>query len=873
MDVSGGSITNSGTISYKDTRPPGRGEQRLHGYGIAINGIAPNFDIINNSGAIIEGFATFQGTGVLVREGKELGNTINSGLITSTSLTNSSGYQLEPNGKAGTLVNTIEGEIIAYGAGSLAAGIYLARDSEMGTISNAGKIIGLDGPLDGPPGDTHATEGIGIYLYHEATVNGNITNSGTIEGAGTLGNRGITINFNSKITGSIINQRGGTIKASVPPGGPPGEKWAYGISLRGGPCGICVPTMENLVHKHTEVVGAIINYGTISGSGPGGTGIRINQSAVSGGIVNHAGGEITGDEYGIHIIKPTFVGGISGELSITNEGTISSINTNTDLLHLSGDGNTGPVTGDITNSSLKIFNSFTSGGAINGFASITVDDGATFNQRHNITATAFTVGEGASGTLNVAGNTVTTSGTFNMAAGSSFNTTINTATADDAGKLIAAGTATIPAGTTVNINTGAVTLVAGTSYKIVDGDGSVGVNVPTTIVDNNASFNFVGSVDDGDLIVTVEAAPEPPPMDDPPPAMDDPPPPMDDPPPAMDDPPPAETPVPINITSMNGAAQSATSSAQKYAVGTIVKRLTRVRTESGSGITGLAPGDGYSQSEKSLWLQAYGSSIDQDERQGINGFDADTSGITIGADGLATEDLRLGFAFSYSDTEVNTKGIAYQNSIDSYQASGYSSYQMGDYYINAIATYASNKYMAARHLVVGPLSRSASSEYDADQFGLRTTIGRNFQFQEIEVTPYFSLDYVRLKTDGYTETGAGAANLTVNSNDSDALESTLGVSVGKQMKTSGGARFKPEASIAWQHLHNGENLTSTANFSGGGGSFISTGFEPATDGIKVGLSMAIYNAGGLEFKMEYDYEAKEDYEGHFGRVTLSYTYD
>ncbi|MCZ6640863.1 MAG: autotransporter outer membrane beta-barrel domain-containing protein, partial [Gammaproteobacteria bacterium] len=503
------------------------------------------------------------------------------------------------------------------------------------------------------------------------------------------------------------------------------------------------------------------------------------------------------------------------------------------------------------------------------------------------TATTFTVGGGTSGTLNVGTTTVTDAGVFNMAAGATFQTTINGAANDQSGKIVVSGAAIVPITATIDINTGAVTLVAGTTYKIIDGDGSAGVIVPTTITDNNASFNFVGSVVTGDLVLTVQAAAPPTPV------------------------PPGTTGLSSNaravqgavnafitsdpalaaalgglvtsaelnaaleslIPDMSGTAQNATFGAHDISIRTVENRLLSLRMAGGGMMTGMAAGDPYSQRETAMWLQAFGSTIDQDNRQGISGFDADTVGTALGADTLLTENLRIGGAFSYGSTDVDTKGSQNRTDISSYQGVFYASYQRGDYYFDGIASYSLNNYDGSRNVVVGPVNRTAVADYDADQYGIKGSVGRTLQYRNFGLLPYASLLYVRLDTDGYTETGAGAANLTVSPETTAVLQSTVGVSISKEMATRKGTRFIPEAHIAWLHEFLNEGQVNTSTFTGGGGSFTTEGFDPADNSLNIGASVDIYKTEHLDFRAAYDFEVKEDFTGHSGQLILRYTFN
>ena len=69
------------------------------------------------------------------------------------------------------------------------------------------------------------------------------------------------------------------------------------------------------------------------------------------------------------------------------------------------------------------------------------------------------------------------------------------------------------------------------------------------------------------------------------------------------------------------------------------------------------------------------------------------------------------------------------------------------------------------------------------------------------------------------------------------LQSTVGVSISKEMKTRNGTRFIPEAHVAWLHEYLNEGQVNTSTFTGAGGSFTTKGFDPASDSLNVGASV------------------------------------
>lgn len=103
--------------------------------------------------------------------------------------------------------------------------------------------------------------------------------------------------------------------------------------------------------------------------------------------------------------------------------------------------------------------------------------------------------------------------------------------------------------------------------------------------------------------------------------------------------------------------------------------------------------------------------------------------------------------------------------------------------------------------------------------------------------PFVGLQYVHLNQDGFTETGAGAANLVVPNIDADSLRSVVGARLfGRQFSRSG--RFlSPELRAMWLH----EFLETDTGFAGtfapvGGGTFV-------VNGLGLGRDWALLGAG------------------------------
>jgi outer membrane autotransporter protein len=288
-------------------------------------------------------------------------------------------------------------------------------------------------------------------------------------------------------------------------------------------------------------------------------------------------------------------------------------------------------------------------------------------------------------------------------------------------------------------------------------------------------------------------------------------------------------------------------------------------------MTGVAAGGHLSN--VITWGQVFGSTADQDDRGGINGFDLGYSGFTLGMDSLVTENLRLGAALSYSITDVKTKGLDNRTDISSYQMTLYGSLYQGAYYFDGSLSYMLSNNDSNRFVTINNFSRAARADYSSDQIIAQGTFGRDFALENnLIVNPYVGLEYVGLSTDSYRERGAGTLNLGVNSENTAALTSTIGVSIRKHIETSSDYHFMPEVYIGWRHDLLDETQVTTSSFSGGGAAFNTRGLDPADSSINIGGTLSVYSSSAIEIQGKYDFETKSGYQSHSGTLLFRYRF-
>lgn len=322
---------------------------------------------------------------------------------------------------------------------------------------------------------------------------------------------------------------------------------------------------------------------------------------------------------------------------------------------------------------------------------------------------------------------------------------------------------------------------------------------------------------------------------------------------------------------VDGGAVVGGFNASVQSMGVSNDRLASLRTGNETGMVAGEMGNGLA-----TWIQGFGQTADQDRRDGVDGYQADTYGIAVGLDtDQALENGTVGVSLSYANTNVDSDNAnRTEADVDSYQVSVYGDYDVAPQtYILGNLGYAWNNIDQTRHNVGGVVGLTANGDYDSEQFIAYTEVGHDFAVADrTTLTPHVSAHYQHISIDDYLETGAGGANLNVKNDDLDIFELGVGAELAWDLDGGNGSKIRPALNVGYRHDLVGDNVQSTSNFTGGGAAFKTDGLEPARGTFDVGASIGYAMDNNWEFTADYDFEAKSDYTAHSGFVRAGYKF-
>jgi outer membrane protein OmpA-like peptidoglycan-associated protein len=287
----------------------------------------------------------------------------------------------------------------------------------------------------------------------------------------------------------------------------------------------------------------------------------------------------------------------------------------------------------------------------------------------------------------------------------------------------------------------------------------------------------------------------------------------------------------------------------------------KVLSDAGSGTQVAQGASGPSAEHWTLWGRGYGVFGNANDQSGPNhvaGYSETRGGGIFGADYTFNENWLLGGAVNYSHNAIDFYQSAGNTDLDGLLLAIYGQYRQGPWYVNGTFQGGWNWYTTNRNITI-PFTATAHSSYDGQTYGAYGEAGYDFLPDNWKITPFVGIGWVHGVINGFTETGAGPANLTVHDSDADSVQSSLGVRVSTRVPLWGSFAV-PEVRAIWQHEFSDESKSVTNSFA------LSPSSVFSQQGSQFGRDSGIFGAGityewrsQTKLFFDYDYKTNGDY--------------
>lgn len=298
----------------------------------------------------------------------------------------------------------------------------------------------------------------------------------------------------------------------------------------------------------------------------------------------------------------------------------------------------------------------------------------------------------------------------------------------------------------------------------------------------------------------------------------------------------------------SGSDVVAANAIQSAAFGSIAARTGSVRS-------GVNAGDIFQSG--GIWTQLLHSKGVQDNTRNSQGFRSRISGITVGLDGELNASWTAGLALSAARGTTNVKNSSDFTDTDNIIMTLYGSWQLAPWFADIMASIGYTKNESKR------LNKIIKSNYDADPYGLRLTLGRDIQLAvaDILIQPTVAFNYGRVDIDSYKEKGSAAA-LAVKAQHYETVELGAGVKAIKPFDMDNGLLNLSVNLNGW-HDFAADQIKAKSRFLVADSVFLtSTGEKPerTTWQAEIGADYLIGN--NMTFSANYDHLWKKGFKSN-----------
>jgi uncharacterized protein with beta-barrel porin domain len=225
---------------------------------------------------------------------------------------------------------------------------------------------------------------------------------------------------------------------------------------------------------------------------------------------------------------------------------------------------------------------------------------------------------------------------------------------------------------------------------------------------------------------------------------------------------------------------------------------------------------------------------------------------TAGIGFRMTSNLSAGILMDYNHTDATTDSLGSHVRVDTYSPGVFATFFERGFYVNALGAFGFDNYSNERELSFGGTSAQATSSPNGRQYTGNLDFGYDFHPEHHWIFgPTLGVQYTHLDVDSFQESGAGPADLSVNSQSADSLRTRLGGHVIYQIR-SGSILFQPNITASWQHEFLNDPFGLTSQFDIPNSSpFTIQGSGPGRDSAVLGFGLTATLDNSMNLYLEY----------------------
>lgn len=258
-----------------------------------------------------------------------------------------------------------------------------------------------------------------------------------------------------------------------------------------------------------------------------------------------------------------------------------------------------------------------------------------------------------------------------------------------------------------------------------------------------------------------------------------------------------------------------------------------------------------------VWGSVSGDWMTRDNIRGSSGYKINSDGIAVGVDKIVGNGKMVGVAFGSDRATQKFKTLDTRNEMDAFRFMFYGGLCRDTCYADFHIGYSWDRHKVDRKIAFGKFNAKSHGKYTDELFSCGFEVGQEIRSGSMFVTPSFGMYYVHARSPNITETGAGSANLRIESTKYDSLRLPLGLRI-RFFKHCNGIAVVPEIRGYYITELCDDSASVTASFTAASSErFRSSGGRWGRRGGRFGTGIGIKLTEWITIRADYDHEVFE----------------
>jgi len=276
-------------------------------------------------------------------------------------------------------------------------------------------------------------------------------------------------------------------------------------------------------------------------------------------------------------------------------------------------------------------------------------------------------------------------------------------------------------------------------------------------------------------------------------------------------------------------------------------------------------------SNSAMWFNTLGSYARYRNTSESPAFREKMWGFMLGLEYRINYSLKGGVAGAVTQARLEETNSRSNSENNSYRGLLYALWddaaQAGGYYAETVLGFGQTSFDLERSIDF--LDRTALSKHDGQDYFINMGAGHDWIIDRWTLGPTMGIEYVYLHEEGYEEHGAGAADLKIDSRNSDSLLSLLGFHVTRSFQLEKSVLIA-ELRARWDHDYLADSESLLCRLTAAGPSFDISGRDTAKDSVLLGASLKASFSKNITGYFDYDcmLQDSDGYKSHMFNVGL-----